>query len=406
MQASLAETPARIGAPARGRRWVILAVMAVWCFVSGCTALTEQQIGEIQAKHGVCIDVTPAAAVADLLGGNSLVMLWNVDKELEAFPYQFKRGVRIHIAASLDLLASSRTIGDVLSTPLIGAAVQDYPGNSQGDIYVLNKDLVGTYMDLFQPSTIMWQDPHLRHELMHAYEVNTLTNTLFVEKWQRGLNERAGELDEMTHRLALVDSISLVAREDEILSHRFRPYIEFCGRWLAAAFGDVNRDGRVDEQDRKFISRNPGKFDVNNDGRITYDDAYALNGLKYSFASGIDPATQIEMTAGVFGYRPRGFASPYGRTSPWEDRAEVLAYAVRGGLLPALYRKTERKHIDRAWRRLGRIGKGDPVLARKIEILAVLLGSLETPAGCNARFNEIYAGQITRCPPADASGGR
>ena len=53
-------------------------------------------------------------------------------------------------------------------------------------------------------------------------------------------------------------------------------------------------------------------------------------------AKGFDPASQIEMTAGMFGYRPKGFATPYGRTSPWEDKAEVLAYAIRKELLPTV----------------------------------------------------------------------
>jgi len=407
----------RLGSPAgpaagkvRGslcRCAAMLAAMFMSCFASGCAMLAEDEICRIEATHGVSIEVTPAAAANDLLGGNSLVLLWNIDEQLGMFPLEFKRGMTIRMVGALDLLAASRTLGDVLSTPLMMAAVEDRPGKTQGDIYVLNKDLWGAYVDAFQPDTTAWQDPHLRHELIHAYEVNALAGTLFVEKWQRVLNERLGEPDEIRHKLAYIDSISLLAGRDEIASRRFRPYVEFCARWMAAAYGDVNADGLVDERDRQAICRDLARFDINDDGKISYEDAAALSGLTYSFASGIDPVTQFEMTAGMFGYRPSGFASPYGRTSPWEDKAETLAYALRDGLLPALYAGIGRQEVDRAWRRLADIRKHEPVFARKIEILALFLGSLQGPQCRNARFGEVYAGQITcmRPPAAPGEGG-
>ena len=104
-------------------------VLSIAFFISGCSALAQKDIGRVQAAHGVGIEITSAAAVAGFMGGNSLVTLRNVDKELQLFPYQAKKGIKIHI----------------------GAATQDRPGQTQGDIYVLNKDLWGTYMDPQEP---------------------------------------------------------------------------------------------------------------------------------------------------------------------------------------------------------------------------------------------------------------
>ena len=166
----------------------VTTALSVAFFISGCSTLAQKDVSKVEAAHGVGIEITPAAAVADFMGGNSLVALRNVDKELQLFPYEAKKGINIHIGAGLDILGQSRTLGDFLSAPLIGGATQDRPGKTQGDVYVLNKDLWGTYMDLQQPGTTMWQDPHLRHEFMHAYEIKVLKTELFSRKWQRLLD--------------------------------------------------------------------------------------------------------------------------------------------------------------------------------------------------------------------------
>ncbi len=123
----------------------------------------------------------------------------------------------------------------------------------------------------------------------------------------------------------------------------------------------------------------PAEFDADGDGRLTYDDARRRTALAHSLRSGADPLTQVEMTAGMVGYRPHGFASPYGRTSPWEDKAEVLDYAVRKRMLPHLVAApdahnglTEQSFAE-ATKRLADLRKWDKVLARKIEIVAVFL---------------------------------
>ena len=366
------------------------AVLSIAFLVSGCAVLAQKDISKIEAKHGVSIEITPAAAVADLAGGNSLVALWNVDKELEYFPYQAKKGLNIHIGAGLDILAESRTLGDVLSAPLIGAATQDRPGKTQGHVYVLNKDLWATYMDACQPNTAMWQDPHLRHEFMHAYEIRALQTTLFSDKWQKLLDSKLGQLNEMTHKLGFIDSISLLADEPEIVTTEFRPYIQLCARWMASMFADANGDGKIDEEDRVFLAANPKRFDANNDGKLSYHDAAKMTGISYSSTSGINPLTQIEMTAGILGYRPTGFASPYGRTSPWEDKAEVLSFAIRQKILPQLYRNAQPQEVDRAYVALETIRQKDPLFARKIEIQAILFGNLENPENRNSRFTAEY----------------
>ena len=138
---------------------LVTTLLSIAFLISGCAALAQKDVSRVQAQHGVTIEITPAAAVADFVGGNSLVALHNVEKELSHFPYEAKKGINIHIGAGLDILGQSKTLGDFLSAPLIGAATQDRPGKTQGDVYVLNKDLWGTYMDIQQPGTIMWQDP-------------------------------------------------------------------------------------------------------------------------------------------------------------------------------------------------------------------------------------------------------
>ena len=366
-------------------------VLSIAFFISGCSALAQKDIGRVQAAHGVGIEITSAAAVADFMGGNSLVALRNVDKELQLFPYQAKKGIKIHIGAGLDILGESKTLGDFLSAPLIGAATQDRPGQTQGDIYVLNKDLWGTYMDLQQPGTSMWQDPHLRHEFMHAYEIKALQTNLFSSTSQTLLDQKLGKLDEMTHKLGFIDSISLLANDSEIVTSEFRSYIEFCAGWMASMFGDVNRDGRIDEHDKAFLVANLEQFDANGDGRISYRDAAKITGISYSFASGINPLTQIEMTAGALGYRPKGFASPYGRTCPWEDKAEVLAFAINKKMLPHLYRNSDPQEVAKAHQKLQSIRDKDPVFARKIELLAILFGNLEEPGNRNSRFTHSYS---------------
>ena len=92
----------------------------------------------------------------------------------------------------------------------------------------------------------------------------------------------------------------------------------------------------------------------------------------------------------MLAYRPKGFASAYGRTSPWEDKAEVLAFAVRGRLLPQLYKNLSADEVDKAYRRLAGIRKNDPVFARKIESLAILFGNLERPENRNSRLTQTY----------------
>ena len=368
-----------------------IAVLSIAFLISGCSAIARKDIGRVEAAHGVGIEITTAAAVADFMGGNTLIALRNVDKELGNFPHRAKKDINIHIGAGLDILGQSKTLGDFLTAPLIGAATQDRPGKTQGDIYVLNKDLWGTYMDLQQPGTTMWQDPHLRHEFMHAYEIKALKTNLFSGQWQTLLNQKLGKNDEMTHKLGYIDSISLLADPGDITAVEFRPYVDFCARWMACMFGDVNSDGRLDEADRRYLVANLTQFDVNNDGQISYHDAGKLTGINYSYASGINPLTQIEMTAGVLGYRPTGFASPYGRTCPWEDKAEVLALAINKKILPQLYKNADPQEVARAFGKIDSIRAKDPVLARKIELLAILFGELESPGNRNSRFTSNYS---------------
>ena len=190
----------------------VLAAVLLSCATSGCAVLAQREVSAIEDRHGVSIDITTGAALADLTGGSSLAVLQNIDKELASFPYEAKRGMIIHIASGLDILGESKTLGDVISAPLVGGATQDRPGESQGHVFVLNKGLWGTFMDMSQPSTTMWQDPHLRHELMHAYEINALKTTLFRQQWQELLDEKLGDHNEMIYKLGLIDSISLFGK--------------------------------------------------------------------------------------------------------------------------------------------------------------------------------------------------
>ena len=378
-----------------------MSVFAAICLASGCAALAENEIRAVESRHGVNIEVTDAGAAADCLGGNARLVLQNIDRELAYFPYNAKKGTTIYIAGSADLLAESKTLGEILSTPLTVAAVQDRPGKTQGHVYVLNKDLWGSYMNLFQPDSTGLQSPHLRHEMMHAWEISALKRPLFHDRRQEFLDQRLGQPDEMLHKLAHIDSLSLLASDSEIVGNRAGPYVNFCARWMAAMFGDVNRDGTIDEEDRNHLTANAPGFDADGNGMIDHNDAAAHSGVAYSCTSGIDPITQLGMTVGLLGYKPKGFASVYGQTCPWEDKAEVLSFAIHRQLLPTLYRKTEQSEIDKAYRQLDDIRKNDPILARKIEVLALFLGSLEESQNLNARFTNIYGDMLMPATAAD-----
>ncbi len=366
-------------------------VVAFWgVLAAGCIG-GQQRIAGMQSRHGVRVDVTPAAKLQNFLGGSTNLVLRNVQRELELFPRLATEGRRIHVASTADLLRQSdpEQVGEAL---FAGAATQDRPGPDQGDIYVLNKNLWGLHVDLLQPSTRMIQDPHLRHELMHAIEVDAVTSLVLAEPWHRTLDTAPSILDE----LAKIDAVALAMPSEAVLTRQHEAYVAMCGRWLAAHFGDVTGDGRVDEADLVGLRSRPDALDADGNGRLTYQDAAARTGLRHTFLSGTDPRSQAEMTAGLAGYRPRGFASPYGRTAPWEDKAEVLDHAVRRGIVPHLYaapgaiREVTEASVERAWRRLARRRADDPVLARKLETVAVYLGNLTPPEKRNPRFEQVY----------------
>ena len=370
-----------------GRCLIACALILLCALHGGCAAMARKEIAQAQKAHGVSIDITPAAAATDLVGGNSLVAVRNTRKELEVFPYRATEGVSIHIATGLDLIGEAHSPTDVLATPFVLGAVQDAPGDTQGHMFVLNKGLWLTYLDLLQPNTTMWQDPHLRHELMHVIEVNALREPL--------LQGRPGDLlalDSTTlDKLANVDSAALLAGPHDVVKPEQKPYLDFCARYLAAAFGDLTGDALIDDSDMRLLRASPADFDADADGILSYADAEKRTGAGYSFAQGLAISTQLEMTAGLFGYRPAGFASPYGRTCPWEDKATVLELAVHENIFPAFYRDQPESDVARAFDRLHDIRRQDPVLARKIEILGIFLGNLEYPRNRNPRFSADYA---------------
>jgi hypothetical protein len=356
------------------------------CLLSGCAVLAQKEAVGIEQRHGVNLEIEPTAAVADLYGGSSIVSVKNIDKELSAFPDEAKRDLTIHVGTNLDILGQSRSIGDALASPLAIAAVQEHAGDTQGDIFVTNRGIVGTYFDLFEPNSIGWQDPRLRHELMHSYEIRALKGALFSGKTQAAL-EDAGE---MKHKMQVIDRLSLPAREADIATDEFKPYLRFCARWLASMFGDVNGDRKVDERDIVLLRADTSRFDVNKDGKLDYDDGAMFLGTGYSYLDGIHPATQAQMTAGLFGLRPRGFASYYGRTGPWEDKAEALELAVRKGFIPYFYKRGEPEKVERAYRFLADIRNTDAVFARKLEAMGILFGNLERSENRNERFRRLY----------------
>lgn len=374
---------------AKGLKRAIFVILGTVLAV-GCGG-TQRRIADMHLRHGVRVNVTPAAKVQNLLGGSTGLVVRNVQRELELFPRLATAGRRIHIASTADLLRGSEP-EQAVEVLFAGAATQDRPGPDQGDIYLLNKNLWGLYVDLLQPSTRMPQDPHLRHELMHAIEVDALASLVLTEPWQAVLDASGATLDE----LAEIDAVALALPSEAVLTRQHEAYIALCGRWLAAHFGDVTDDGRVDEADLGHLRSHPGVFDADADGRLTYEDAAARTGLRHTFLRGTDPRSQVEMTAGLLGYRPRGFASPYGRTAPWEDKAEVLDHSIRHGIVPHLYaapgsvRGVTESSVKRSWQRLARTRTRDPILARKLEVLSLYLGNLAPPEKRNHRFEQAY----------------
>ena len=189
--------------PRRHGRLLGVALIAWAAALAGCGNVA-QRISDIEARHGVVLSVTDAARGEDWLGGNTYAVVDNVGKELAAFPYLATAGRRIHIAASADLVRGAYP-EEFLDALLAGAATQDHPGPDQGDIYVLNKNLWGLYVDAFQPGTSMLYDPHLRHEMMHAIEIDALNEITLAEPWQATLDQSG----EMVHRMGVIDALAL-----------------------------------------------------------------------------------------------------------------------------------------------------------------------------------------------------
>ena len=378
----------------RMRPGLLVGLAFAAALVAGCSG-AARRIEAIEVRHGVTLDITGAARGEDLLGGSTALVVENVAKELQALPYLATAGRRIHIASSADLLKAARP-REFAGALLAGAATQDHPGPDQGDVYVINKNLWGQCVDAWQPGTRMLQDPHLRHEIMHAIEMDALRDMVLAEPWQAALEESG----EMVHRMGTIDRLALEMPRDALLTARHEAYVGFCARWLASHFGDVTGDGRIDDADLARLRAHFGDFDADGDGRLTYEDAAARTGLRHSLRPGSDLGTQAEMTAGLAGYRPRGFASPYGRTYPWEDKAEVLDYAVREGFVPHLFAAagalggvTANSSAEAA-AKLGRLDARDPVLARKVEVLAVYLGNLTPPQDRAPDFAARYGAAL------------
>ena len=377
--------------PSRLPRPAALGLALAAALAAGC-GNQARRIEDLETRHGVTIEVTGAARGENWLGGSTALVLENVGKELAALPYLATAGQRIYLASSADLVRTARP-EEFLDALLAGAATQDRPGPDQGDVYVLNKNLWGLYVDFWQPGTTRLQDPHLRHEMMHAIEIVALRDLVLAEPWQAAL-EGSGQ---MLDRMEAIDRLALEMPPEALLTARHEAYVDLCARWLAAHFGDVTGDGRTDDADLVCLRARRADFDADGDGHLTYEDAAARTGLRYSRRRGADPATQVEMTAGLVGYRPRGFASPYGRTYPWEDRAEVLDYAIREGLIPHLFAApgsmpgVTAASAAEAGAKLDRLRARDAVLARKVEILALYLGNLTPPNDRAADFAARYA---------------
>jgi hypothetical protein len=391
----------------RSYRWLPLAALvAAAALAAGCGNV-ENRIAEISARHGVTLDVTAGARAQNFLGGNTYAVVDNVGKELQALPYLATAGRRIHVADTGDLLRSAYP-EEYLDALLAGAATQDHPGPDLGDVYVLNKNLWGLYVDAFQPGTQGLYDPRLRHEIMHAIEIDSLRDLVLAAPWQTVLDESG----EMVYRMGVIDSLALsmpVASPDDaappVATPRHQAYLDLCARWLAAHFGDVTGDGRLDDADVAYLRTHAAAFLMTGHARLTYEDAAVRGGPAHSLRRGADVLTQIEMTAGLAGYRPQGFASPYGRTAPWEDKAEVLDYAIREKLIPNLYAAPGSTPgvtvatVAAAQTKLDRLRRNDALLARKVEILAIFFGNLTPPESRGTTFVAQYGGTMV---PFDA----
>jgi len=146
-------------------------------------------------------------------------------------------------------------------------------------------------------------------------------------------------------------------------------YVRLLRDWMFAPFGDVNGDGRIDQADADAVAADPERFDADGDGALTYADVRRLTRYRYLRSKNpLDPVLQFAMTLEQFtGWAPRGFASVYGAAQPWEDRAEVMAL-MRGHGFLHLVRETHPER-DRAAKRLERLRRRDPVLARKVDLL-------------------------------------
>ena len=346
----------------------LLAVVTVCILLStGCAYVAPGTISAVEKRHDVSIDVSPGAMLCDFLGGNTYLLLKHVDEDLEHFPPAFKQGLQIHLASKLEFFGRLTQPEDLVIVPFGIAYVVD-SGKERGHIVVTNRTLPGAYMDLFSPITRMYQDSCVRHEIIHAYEINNFQKTILPPKWQA----RLAQYDTMD-QLRRIDSISFAAARES--GTELLPYAQFCADWLAASLGDVNKDKRIDAADAQAIGDRYDRYDLDKDGLISYDEAAEFSAWGYTNAHPLAPLVQAKMTLEIFGYRPRGFASVYASIYPYEDKAETLRYAVEKNMIPEII--SDGGGGRRAQGRLAALEAADPVLGRKVRVLADFFARLE-----------------------------
>ena len=177
-------------------------------------------------------------------------------------------------------------------------------------------------------------------------------------------------------------------------------FAEFIRAWELLFFGDVNRDGVIDDRDTAHIEANLREYDANGDGVVNYKDIELAIGHPYvndRWLSLQGMTVLFQMSFDWVTPRPGGYATPYARTYVWEDAAETKRWAWSKGIIPAIYSgKVDEESIERAWNEFQKLQISDKVLARKVFILARYIAAHELQEQLNARWLNEWNRELTR----------
>ena len=264
-----------------------------------------------------------------------------------------------------------------LLAPMVASYTEAGRPEQYGQIFIKNKGMVGDVLGVLSGDVGL----HLEHEGWHSveyFEVQMVES--FVRA--RALNDPQNIFQVLSTTDVVLANATATELAELTRSGELTPYVELVRGWMFSHFGDVNGDGKIDDEDVAFVDSNRRRFDTDGDGKITYADVARETGYSYLWTyNPMDLRLQLGMTASLaLGMHDDGFVSFQAQNFPWEDRAETVSFVAKRGLVPYLYRRASQTgRVAEARKELERIRRRDPVLARKIELIVRYIATHEEP---------------------------